>query len=450
MLQTSLRIAIKAMGRNKMRTALTMLGMTIGVAAVLTMIALGTGAQSNVSSNVKSAGTTLLFVRGGNYTKGGEDTNIATGGGSSTSLNAEDATAIGKMPNVAQYSANVKMTGWVAVDGAKEYVAIMGTDASYQKLYNWNMGKGKFFKSSDVSDAANVVVLGPTLKERLFGDENPVGKQVLIKNQPYKVVGWIKAIEDEQQAEAAFIPYTNEQKILGINYVHSITVAASEAGKTTEVQLAIVPLLRQRHHLEDKKPSATPGMTTGLQMPGKTSVADDFTVKTQASEALTKGLYTSVAAFILANMPKVDAVNMEEMSGTLNRAGKTMTALLAAIATISLVVGGIGIMNIMLISVTERTREIGIRRALGARSIDVLNQFLVEALTLGVCGGVLGIILGFAAAYIVSTLLEWPADISFGSVAMAFGISAATGVFFGFYPAYSASKLHPIDALRYE
>jgi ABC-type antimicrobial peptide transport system permease subunit len=437
------------MGRNKMRTALTMLGMTIGVAAVLTMIALGTGAQSNVSSNMKSAGTTLLFVRGGNFTKGGEDTAIATGNGSSTSLNAADATAIGQIPGVAQYSANVKMTGWVAVDGAKEYVAIMGTDASYQKLYNWNMGKGKFFKSQDVSDAANVVVLGPTLKDRLFGDENPVGKQVIIKNQAYKVVGYIKAIEDATQAEAAFIPYTNEQKILNIGYIHSITVAATEAGKTTEVQQAIVPLLRTRHHLEDKKP-ATPGMVTGLQMPGKTSVADDFTVKTQASEALTKGLYTSVAAFILANMPKVDAVNMEEMSGTLNRAGKTMTALLAAIATISLIVGGIGIMNIMLISVTERTREIGIRRAIGARSIDVLNQFLVEALTLGVCGGTIGIVIGFLAAYIISSVLGWPADISIGAVGLAFGISAATGIFFGFYPAYSASKLHPIDALRYE
>ena len=269
-----------------------------------------------------------------------------------------------------------------------------------------------------------------------------------IKDQSYKVVGWIKAIEDEQQAEMAFMPVTTEQKLLNIPYVHIITVAATEAGKATGVSSAIVPLLRSRHHIEDHKiGGALP--STGNQMPGS-GVPDDFTVKTQASEALTKGLYTSVAAFILANMPKVDQVNMEEMSGTLNRAGKTMTALLAAIATISLIVGGIGIMNIMLISVTKRTREIGIRRAIGARSIDVLNQFFVEAVTLGVCGGTIGILLGFAASFVIERLLEWPADISFGAVALAFGISAATGIFFGFYPARRASKLHPIDALRYE
>ena len=448
MLMTSLRIAIKAMGRNKMRTALTMLGMTIGVAAVLTMVALGTGAQSNVSSNMKSAGTTLLFVRGGNFTRGGESMKIATGAGSATTLNPDDAEAIGKIPGVASYSSNVRMTGWVMVDGAREYVPIVGTDASYLGLYGWGTGKGKYFKPGDVSSAANVAVLGPTLKDRLFGDENPVGKEVKIKEQSFKVVGWIKFIEDEQQSEQAFIPYTTEQKLLGINYVQSIVVAAEEAGKTTEIQTQIVPMLRSRHHLDQSKPAGT-GLMAGNQMPGS-GVPDDFTVKTQASEALTKGLYTSVAAFILANMPKVDQANMEEMSGTLNRAGKTMTALLAAIATISLIVGGIGIMNIMLISVTERTREIGIRRAIGARSRDVLNQFLVEAVTLGVCGGAVGILLGFLASYIITTTLSWPADISPGAVAMAVGISAATGIFFGFYPALRASKLDPIDALRYE
>jgi putative ABC transport system permease protein len=389
-----------------------------------------------------------LFVRGGNFTKGGEDAKIATGAGSATSLTAEDATAIGQIPGIAHYSANVKSTTWVSGDGAKEYVSVMGTDASYLALYNWNMGKGKYFKPSDVAAVANVVVLGPTLKERLFGDDNPIGKQVDIKGESFKVLGWIKAIEDEQQSETAFVPYTTEQRRLHIGYIHSITVAAAEAGKTTEISSQIVPLLRARHHLEDRKPSSSPSAN---QMPGANSVvADDFTVKTQASEALTKGLYTSVAAFILANMPKVDQVNMEEMSGTLNRAGKTMTALLGAIATISLIIGGIGIMNIMLISVTERTREIGIRRAIGARSIDVLNQFLVEAVTLGICGGSIGILLGFLASFIIENLLEWPANISIGAVAMAFGISAATGIFFGYYPARRASQLHPIDALRYE
>jgi ABC-type antimicrobial peptide transport system permease subunit len=173
-------------------------------------------------------------------------------------------------------------------------------------------------------------------------------------------------------------------------------------------------------------------------------------VKTQASEALTKGLNTSVAAFILANMPQLDQVNLQEMSGTLSRAGQTMTALLAAIAIISLIVGGIGIMNIMLVSVTERTREIGIRRAVGARSRDVLMQFLVEAVTLGVAGGICGIALGFLASLAITTFLQWPAKVSVGAVALSFGVAAATGIFFGFYPARRASQLDPIDALRFE
>ena len=173
-------------------------------------------------------------------------------------------------------------------------------------------------------------------------------------------------------------------------------------------------------------------------------------MKTQAAEALTKGLYTSVAAFVLANMPKVDQVNLEEMSGTLQRAGTTMTALLAAIAAISLVVGGIGIMNVMLVSVSERTREIGLRRAVGARRRDVMLQFLVEAVALSCCGGLAGIVFGFAAAFVVTRVLEWPASVSPAAVALAFGIAAAVGVFFGFYPARRASRLDPIDALRYE
>ena len=191
----------------------------------------------------------------------------------------------------------------------------------------------------------------------------------------------------------------------------------------------------------------------GNQMPGMGAgggTPDDFTVKTQAAEALTKGLYTSVAAFVLANMPKVDEINMQEMSGTLNRARNTMTALLAAIATISLIVGGIGVMNIMLMSVTERTREIGIRRAVGARTRDVRQQFLVEAVTLSLCGGAIGIVFGFVAALIIERVLGWPASISLQAVALGFGIAAATGIFFGFYPAHRASKLSPIDALRYE
>jgi len=250
------------------------------------------------------------------------------------------------------------------------------------------------------------------------------------------------------------VPYTALQKVLGINYLQAIMVSSEQAGDASQVALDITPLLRGRHHLDQAaEPIGQSEGLGGLQSPGMGgggATPDDFTVKTQASEALTKGLNTSVAAFILANMPQMDQVNLQEMSGTLSRAGQTMSALLAAIATISLIVGGIGIMNIMLVSVTERTREIGIRRAVGARSYDVLMQFLVEATTLGMAGGVLGIILGFLAALIITSTLQWNATVSFGAVALAFGVAAATGVFFGFYPAHRASKLNPIDALRFE
>jgi putative ABC transport system permease protein len=230
-------------------------------------------------------------------------------------------------------------------------------------------------------------------------------------------------------------------------------VQAEQAGEASRIADDIKTLLRQRHHLNSAPGTNQSPALMGNQMPGMGTGGgnpDDFTVKTQAAEALTKGLYTSVAAFVLANMPKVDEINMQEMSGTLNRARNTMTALLAAIATISLIVGGIGVMNIMLMSVTERTREIGIRRAVGARTRDVRQQFLVEAVTLSLCGGAIGIVFGFVAALIIERVLGWPASISLQAVALGFGIAAATGIFFGFYPAHRASKLSPIDALRYE
>jgi ABC-type antimicrobial peptide transport system permease subunit len=250
-----------------------------------------------------------------------------------------------------------------------------------------------------------------------------------------------------------YVPYTLLQRVVGIQHLHSVVVAAAQAGDATRLAGEIKPLLRRRHHLDTDAAMTRlrQGGLLGNQAPSASfGVPDDFTVKTQAAEALTKGLYTSVAAFVLANMPKVDQVNLEEMSGTLQRAGTTMTALLAAIAAISLVVGGIGIMNVMLVSVSERTREIGLRRAVGARRRDVLLQFLVEAVALSCCGGIAGIAFGFAAAAVVTRVLEWPASVSPASVALAFGIAAAVGMFFGFYPARRASRLDPIDALRSE
>jgi putative ABC transport system permease protein len=453
-LLNSLRIAIKALNRHKLRTALTMLGMTIGVAAVITMVALGSGAQQEVSEDIQSAGTTLINVRAGNYTRGGEESNIGSGLGSANTLTVDDAREIGKLDGIRYYAAGVKMRGWLSGGGNRAYAPVLGTDTQYPSIYGNRLLHGKFFKSGDVADAALVMVLGPALSDRLFPDVNPIGQQVTIHNQAFRIVG-VLSTNDDDQMETAYVPYPSLQKVLGITHLHVINLCSQRAGDTTEISHAITALLRRRHHL-DSNEALERVKRTGLggdQMPHSGTgfmVPDDFTVKTQAAEALTKGLYTSVAAFVLANMPKVDQVNLQEMAGTLNRAGSTMTALLAAIATISLVVGGIGIMNIMLVSVTERTREIGIRRAVGARSKHVLLQFLVEAVTLGLCGGFVGIVLGVIAAFLVTRLLDWPASVSLSSIALSVGISAAIGVFFGFYPARRASLLDPIDALRHE
>jgi len=446
-----LRIAVKALKVNKLRTGLAMLGMTIGVAAVLTMFALGTGAQQSVSSDVKSAGTTLITVRAGNFTRGGEESKIATGLGTATTLTPDDAEAIRGIKGVAHASGVVRMRGWVEYGSQRNYGQVYGTDIEYPKMFDWSFDKGRFIKKGDVEDSTNVAVIGSGVRDALFGDANAIGEMISIHGQQFKVRG-VFSTSDEEQSQMVIVPYTSLQKLLGINYLQLIMVSSEQAGDASQVALDISPLLRNRHHLDDIKPVGETTGLGGLQSPGMGGGAtpDDFTVKTQASEALTKGLNTSVAAFILANMPQMDQVNLQEMSGTLSRAGQTMTALLAAIATISLIVGGIGIMNIMLVSVTERTREIGIRRAVGARSYDVLMQFLVEAITLGVAGGVLGILVGYLAAVVITTTLQWQATISFAAVALAFGIAAATGVFFGFYPALRASKLNPIDALRFE
>ncbi len=452
-MKNSLRIAVKALKVNKLRTGLAILGMTIGVAAVLTMFALGTGAQQSVSSDVKSAGTTLITVRAGNFTRGGEESNIATGLGSATTLVPSDADAIRDIKGVAYVSSVARMRGWVEYGSQRNYGQVYGAEPSLAKMYDWSFDKGRSFKKGDVEDAANVAIIGSGVRDALFGDANPIGQSVTIHGQQFTVKGVFNSSDDDQ-SQMVVVPYTAMQKLLGINYLQIIMVSSQQAGQASQVSQDITTLLRQRHHIDDSKPAAAAGPASlgGLQAPGMGggSSPDDFTVKTQASEALTKGLNTSVAAFILANMPQMDQVNMQEMSGTLSRAGQTMTALLAAIATISLIVGGIGIMNIMLVSVTERTREIGIRRAVGARSYDVLMQFLVEAITLGVAGGILGIAVGFLAATVITVTLQWQATVSFTAVALSFGVAAAVGTFFGFYPARRASKLNPIEALRFE
>jgi len=449
----SLRIASDALAAHKLRTALTTLGMSIGVGAVVTIVALGAGARHTVSEDVRSAGTNLIRIDAGNFTRGGEESNIATGLGSASTLTVGDAAAVGAIEGVKSYAAGVKLRGWVGAGSTRVYTQILGTDAALPAMNGWELERGRFFKPADVTDAAPVAAVGTTARDKLFGaDVNPVGREIKIRDATLRVIGVVSG-SDEDQMEMVFVPYTLLQKVLGIEYLHSITVAAEEAGETTRIAAEIRALLRARHHLDSDAAlmRLRRGGLLGNQMPSSSlGVPDDFTVKTQAAEALTRGLYTSVAAFILANMPKVDQVNLEEMTGTLNRASSTMTTLLVAIAAIALVVGGIGIMNVMLVSVNERTREIGIRRATGAKRRDVLVQFLVEAVTLSCCGGVSGIVVGVVASAAVTRLLEWPTEVSSGAIALAFGIAAAIGVFFGFYPARRASRLDPIEALRHE
>ncbi|NKF24419.1 FtsX-like permease family protein [Solimonas sp. C16B3] len=245
-----------------------------------------------------------------------------------------------------------------------------------------------------------------------------------------------------------FVPWQPLQKSLNVNYLNSITVAAKKAGETSHMSDEIKKLLRKRHGITGSAPTDAHGYLA--QQGGVGGTPDDFTVQTQAGKALTKGLYTPAAAFALANLPKLDEVTLEEMADTLDRSSDTMTALLASIAGVSLIVGGIGIMNIMLVSVTERTREIGLRMATGARSSDVALQFLIEAVTLSVLGGIIGLVLGLLASRIVGWSLGWPTSVPYGAMALSIGIAAAVGLLFGSYPARRASLLDPIDALRTE
>jgi ABC-type antimicrobial peptide transport system permease subunit len=453
MLRIDIGIALDALAAHKLRTALTAVGMAIGVGAVVTIIALGAGAKHTVAEDVRSAGTNLIRIDAGNFTRGGEDSNIASGLGSAATLTAEDAHAVGAIEGVKAHAAGVRLRGWVVAGEARVYTQVLGTDVAFPSMHGWSFRRGRFFSAPEVSSAAAIAAVGSTASEKLFGPGvNPIGREIRIRDVAFRVTG-LAAGSDEDQMEMVFVPYTALQRVLGIEHVHSIFVAAVRAGDATRVAAGIRPLLRERHRLDTDAAVARlrAGGLLGNQMPtGSFGVPDDFTVKTQAAEALTRGLYTSVAAFVLANMPKVDQANLEEMTGTLNRAGATMTTLLAAIAAIALIVGGIGIMNVMLVSVNERTHEIGIRRAAGAKRRDVLMQFLVEAVALSCCGGAAGAVLGVVAAAVTTRVLEWPTEVSAGAVAVAFAIAAVIGVFFGFYPARRASRLDPIDALRHE
>ena len=400
-----LRIALKALGRNKMRTSLTMLGMIIGVAAVITMVALGSGAQQSIEDQIKSAGTNMIAVSAGNWSSGG----VRHGAGSATTLSIDDAEAIREQIQGVQYvAAGVNTRGQVVFGNQNWSTRIQGADVEFPLIRFWPTELGTFFTPTDVSAAAKVAVLGTIVRNTLFGEgADPVGQTIRIRNQPFKVIG-VLAVKGpgsfgEDQDDTIFVPYTTVQKKLrGIRYIQSITVSAMSAAQTVAVADEIGALLRVQHGL----------------IPGD---EDDFRVRT-----------------------------LEEMASVRSETTRTMTSLLASIAGVSLLVGGIGIMNIMLVSVTERTREIGLRMAVGAKGKDVLFQFLVEAIVLSLLGGAIGIGLGVALSQGITQFLEWPTTVSPNAVAVAFGFAVATGIFFGFYPARKAAGLDPIESLRFE
>jgi putative ABC transport system permease protein len=399
------RIAFKALGRNKMRTGLTMLGMIIGVAAVITLVAMGNGAQSVIEDQIKGAGTNMITVNAGNVSLAG----VRGGSGTSSTLTVDDANAVAREIPGVQYSvAETQLQAQVVAGNQNWFTRIQGTDVDLPLIRAWAMQFGSFFSTQDVSSAGKVAVLGKTVSDTLFGpDVDPTGQVIRIRNQPFKVLGVMtpkgQSGMGPDMDDQILAPYTTVmKKLLGATFIRDITVSAASAGETSAVADQIAVLLRTRHKIARGED-------------------DDFIVRTA-----------------------------EEIADIRTAAMGTMTTLLAGIAGVSLIVGGIGIMNIMLVSVTERTREIGLRMAIGAKGRDVLLQFLVEAIALSLIGGGIGIALGFGLSEGMSHWMSWPAKVPPNAVALSFGFAAATGVFFGFYPAQKAARLDPIDALRFE
>ena len=400
----TLCVAVKALRRNALRTALTALGMIIGVAAVIVMVAIGTGARTSIEQQIRSAGTNIVTVNAGSGGVGP----VRQGQGGATTLTGDDAEALRQIVGIRYVSPGLNTRAQIVGEGANWNTQVQGASDELLELRSWPMQFGAFFSAQEVRAGAKVVVLGSAARDQLFGPgADPTGSTVRVSHQPFRVLGVLttkgQAAMGQDQDDTAIVPFTTVQRrLLGLMHVSSITVSASDGASLERVAADISALLRQRHRLA----------------PGE---ADDFSVRTQA-----------------------------EMTAVLTATTDTMTYLLAGIAAVSLIVGGIGIMNIMLVSVTERTREIGLRLSVGASDVNVLTQFLVESIVLSLAGGLIGILAGLGLSSGVTRFMQWPTAVTLESIAMAFGVAAATGVFFGLYPARKAAALDPIEALRYE
>ena len=401
-----IRVAFRALVRNKMRAALTMLGIIIGVSAVIAMVSIGQGASASVQAQIDSIGTNLLFVSAGAQNVGG--VRSGTGDTGTNTLTVDDLDAIKReVPSVSMVTPSVNTRGQLIAGNQNWNTSLQGVSEQYPDVRKWQIQSGTFFTDADVRTAARVIVIGQTLADTLYPGADPVGQTIRVSNLPFRVVGVMAAKGQDPQGrdqdDIAFAPYTTVQKkVLGRDRIQIAYVSAISQDATYTAQSQITDLLRQRHKLAASEP-------------------DDFTVR-----------------------------NMTDIAEAANETSRTMTILLACIAGVSLLVGGIGIMNIMLVSVTERTREIGIRMAIGARSSAVRSQFLIESIVLSLMGGTMGIILGVALSLAIPAMLGWPTLVSVTAIVGSVIFSAAVGIFFGYYPARKAAALDPIEALRYE
>lgn len=400
------RIAFRALARNKMRSALTMLGIIIGVGAVIAMVSVGQGAQASVQAQIASVGTNLLFVSAGSQNVGG--VRSGTGATNSNTLTVEDIEAIRReLPSVAFASPSVNSRQQLIFGNQNWNSSIQGVSEQFTEIRKWQIQSGAFFTEADVRTSARVVVVGQTIVDNLFSGLDPVGQMVRVGQLTFRVVGVMaKRGQDAQgrdQDDVCFAPYTTVQKkLLAITYVQFANVSAITPEATYTAQQQITELLRQRHRLTQDQPN-------------------DFTVR-----------------------------NLTDVAEAADETNRIMTLLLGSVAGVSLMVGGIGIMNIMLVSVTERTREIGIRMAIGARSSAVRTQFLIESIVLSLTGGIIGILLGLGISIVIPKMLGWPTLVSLSAILGSVIFSVAVGVFFGYYPARKAAALDPIEALRFE
>ena len=441
------RTAGAALRANPLRSGLALVGLLIGVASVITMAALGSGARAEVADDVRSAGTNIIVVRAGNYIRGGEAMNMPSGFGRADTLTVADAEAIRGVAEVALVSPVIEDRTALASANGDGFAQIHGMSEEGAEIYRVRFLDGENFGAAAVREGRPVLLLSGPLEAELFPGQSAVGRTVVIREREFEVVGVYQST-DRNLAEAAIAPQPVISDLVGRDHLQAVAIAPTRAGDASRVAREVTALLRERHELTRAAPPAESDAPHSFRRGAR--LPDDFVGRTQATSALTQGLYTTAAAFVLASMPKLDEVTSEEMVGTLNRATATMTLLLGALAGVSLIVGGVGIMNVMLLAVTERTREIGLRLAVGARRRDVLWQFLAEAVALAALGGILGTLLGGLGSAAVETLFGWSTLIPVAAVAGAVLLAAGVGVFFGWYPARRASRLDPIVALRSE